>query len=152
MEIKTFRELIDWTRDLHQHLSECLSHCAETHKQERAQMLLEYLAAHEAELAKVVAEFEHQGDGKAMDTRVYDYLNHQPLETHRSCSRPYAEMSFDEISREVFSFHDQIMDLYKTLVSKADIPEAQDLLQALLDMEQHEAMRLARQVGRMDDV
>lgn len=152
MEIKTFRELIDWTRDLHQYLSECLAHCAEEQKQERAQMLLEYLADHEAELAKIISEFEHQADGKAMETRVYDYLNHHPLETHRSCSLPYAEMNFDEISREVFSFHDQIMDLYKTLVSKADIPEAQDLLQALLDMEEHEAMRLARQIGRMDDV
>ncbi|SDW14690.1 ATPase [Marinobacter mobilis] len=152
MEIKTFRELIDWTRDLHQHLSDCLAHCSGEHKQERAQALLQYLADHESELANIVAEFEHQGNHKAMETRVYDYLNHHPLETHRTCSLPYAEMSFEQISHEVFDFHDQIMDLYKTLVSKADIPEAQDLLQALLTMEEHEAMRLARQIGRMDDV
>ncbi len=28
MEIKTFGELIDWTRDLHQNLARCLGHCA----------------------------------------------------------------------------------------------------------------------------
>lgn len=28
MEIKTFGELIDWTRQLYAHLAQCLAHCA----------------------------------------------------------------------------------------------------------------------------
>ena len=152
MDIKTFRELIEWTRDLHAHLADCLSHCATKNEEERARALLDYLAAHEAEMERIVNEFERQGDVKALETRVYDYLSHNPIKTHRTCDEPYARLDFNGICREVFDFHDQIIDLYRTLVGKAEIPEAKELLESLLTMEQNEAMRLARQVGRMDDL
>ena len=70
----------------------------------------------------------------------------------KRCAVRYAKLDFAGISREVFDFHDQIIDLYKTLDGKAEIPEAKELLESLLTMEQNESMRLARQVGRMDDL
>ena len=84
MDIKTFGQLIDWTRDLHSHLASCLSHCATTHEEERARALLDYLAAHESEIERIVNEFERQGDAKALETRVIDYLSHNPIKTHRT--------------------------------------------------------------------
>ena len=72
MEVRTFGDLIDWTRQLHEHLASCLAHCATEHEEERAQMLLNYLAAHEAEMQRVVARFEQQADTKALKTYVYD--------------------------------------------------------------------------------
>ena len=152
MDIKTFRELIEWTRDLHANLARCMSHCATKNEEERARALLDYLATHESEMEHIVNEFERQGDAKALETRVYDYLSHEPIKTHRTCDEPYARLDFNGICREVFDFHDQIIDLYRTLVGKAEIPEAKELLESLLTMEQNEAMRLARQVGRMDDL
>lgn len=152
MDIRTFRELIEWTRDLHANLARCMSHCATKNEEERARALLDYLATHESEMERIVNEFERQGDAKALETRVIDYLSHNPIKTHRTCDEPYAKLDFAGISREVFDFHDQIIDLYKTLVEKAEIPEAKELLESLLTMEQNESMRLARQVGRMDDL
>lgn len=152
MDIRTFRELFEWTRDLHANLARCMSHCATKNEEERARALLDYLATHEAEMERIVNEFERQGDAKALETRVIDYLSHNPIKTHRTCDEPYAKLGFAGISREVFDFHDQIIDLYKTLVGKAEIPEAKELLESLLTMEQNESMRLARQVGRMDDL
>ena len=55
------------------------------------------------------------------------------------------------ICREVFDVHEQILDLYQTLVEKAEIPEARELLQSLLTLGENETKRLARQIGRMDD-
>ena len=152
MDIKTFGELINWTRDLHAHLARCLSHCATKNEEERAQALLDYLATHESEMERIVNEFKSQGDSKALETRVYDYLSHHPIKTHRTCDEPYAQLDFEGICREVFDFHDQIEDLYRTLADKAEIPEAKELLQSLLTMEENEAMRLARQIGRMNDL
>ena len=152
MDIKTFGELINWTRDLHAHLARCLSHCATKNEEERARALLEYLATHESEMERIVNEFKSQGDSKALETRVYDYLSHHPIKTHRTCDEPYAQLDFEGICREVFDFHDQIEDLYRTMADKAEIPEARELLQSLLIMEENEAMRLARQIGRMDDL
>lgn len=152
MDIRTFGELIEWTRDLHQHLARCLKHCASRHEEERARALLEYLSTHEAELACIVDEFERQSDSNTLETRVYDYLKHNPIRTHRTCDEPYAKQDFQGIYREVMDFHEQVMDLYKNLAGRAEIPEAKELLEGLLEMETNESMRLARQIGRMDDV
>ncbi|GHA12763.1 ATPase [Oceanisphaera arctica] len=152
MDVKTFGELIDWTRDLHAHLARCLSHGATHNEEERARALLGYLAAHESEMERIVNEFERQAATKVLDTWVYDYQSHNPIKTHRTCDEPYAKLDFNGICREVFDFHDQIIYLYQTLVGKAAIPEAKELMESLLTMEQNEFQRLVRQVGRMDDL
>ncbi len=152
MEIKTFEDLIDWARQLHHHLSKCLGECSGQNQDERARALLSYLADHEAELERITAEFEKLGDPKALKTRLYDYLNHKPIETHRTCDSHYADLDYQGIVTEIFDFHDQVIELYDTLAGKAEIPEARALLESLRDMEQHEAMRLARQIGRMEDI
>ncbi|WP_148864028.1 ATPase [Marinobacter fonticola] len=152
MEIKTFEDLIDWARQLHAHLSRSLQDSAETNENERASALLTYLSEHESELARITAEFEKQADPKVLKTRLYDFFNHQPIDSRRKSDTHYAQLGFDEIAREIFSFHDELMELYKSLLRKAELREASDLVQELLDMEENESMRLARQVRSMDDV
>ncbi|MCC5856513.1 MAG: hypothetical protein JJU10_12660 [Idiomarina sp.] len=61
-------------------------------------------------------------------------------------------MTAAEINAEVFGFHTQINTFYRTLRDTAVIQGARDLMQALLDMEEHETKRLVRQVGRIDDL
>lgn len=151
MEVRTFEELIEWTRQLHAHLADCLKDCASQHQEERARMLLDYLACHEAELELIVAEFERQADQKALKTRLYDYLAHKPIETHRTCDGHYANLDYEGICKEVFDYHDQAIALYRELARKAEIPEARDLMQSLLEMEEHESMRLAQQVNQGQD-
>ncbi len=152
MEIKTFADLIDWTRQLHAHLARCLKESAGQHPDERAGALLDYISTHESLLEKAVAEYEKQADPKAMHTRLYDYGVHKPIERNRTCDIHYKELDFAGIEKEIFDFHDQVMDLYDSLIGKAEIPEAKALLEDLKALEEHEAMRLARQIGRMDDV
>jgi len=81
------------------------------------------------------------------------------FESHRQnlsecfhCCAPGFQVDFNGICREVFDFHDQIIDLYQTLVGKAEIPEVKELMESLLTMEQNESKRLASQIGRMDDL
>lgn len=154
MDIKTFEDLITWARELHANLSRCLSECSTKNPDERAQALLTYLADHESELARITDEFEKQADPKALKTRVYDYLNneHKRIKAHESCDGHYANLDFDGIEREVFAFHDQLIDLYDSLAGKAEIPEAKELVESMRAMEEHEAMRLASQIGRMNDL
>ncbi|XOZ34383.1 ATPase [Halomonadaceae bacterium KBTZ08] len=152
MEIKTFKDLIDWTRNLHHQTANCLAHCATEHEQERARALLDYLATHEKELEKTVEGFETEGDTGALKTWIYDYLSHKPIETHRTCDAPYTKLDFNSIAGEIFDFHDQVIELYQNLADRAEIPEAREMAENLLALERHEAMRIAREVGRMQDV
>ena len=148
MEIKTFEDLIDWTRQMHRHLARCFHDSAALNKDERASALLDYVASHETLLEKAVQEFENQADPKALKTRLYDYLNHKPIRASADSYTHYASMSFKDIAKEIFQFHDQVMDLYDSLIGKAEIPEAKSLLEDLLALEEHEAMRLSSQINR----
>ena len=152
MEIRTFADLIDWTRQLHSHLAKCLAHCSSNNEEERARLLLDYLAEHENKMEKMVSAFELQAEPKVMKTYIYDYLSHQPIQSHRTCDAPYAQLGFDDICQEVFDYHQQIIELYRDIEARAEIPEARTLLGSLLEMKEHEAMRLTRQTGRMSDI
>jgi len=152
MDIKTFSDLIEWSRKLHEALAGCLSHCAALHDDEHATLLLEYLASHETDMMSMVAGFERQADPKAARTYVYDYVTHDPITAHLVCDDHYAKLNTDAISAEVFAFHQEIISLYRSLIGKAEIPEAAELVQLLLDMEENETKRLVRQVQRMKDV
>ncbi|GGE52689.1 hypothetical protein GCM10011533_01400 [Streptosporangium jomthongense] len=152
MEIKTFEDLIDWTRQLHSHLAKCLHESAGKHNNERASALLDYIARHESLLAEAVAEFEKQADPKVLHTRLYDYLNHKPFTPGQACDARFTTLGFEDIAREIFEFHDQVMDLYDSLIGKAEIEGAKTLLEDLLALEKHEAMQLSSQIGRMRDI
>lgn len=152
MQVKTFADLIDWTRQLHHHLAQSFAKNAAKHHTEKGRFLLDYLAGHEAQLEKMVQAFEQQADPKLLHTYIYDYLSHKPISTLRSNDKSYADLSFDEICKEVFDYHLQIIELYRDLTAKADIPEANATLQSLLKMEEHEVMRMARESGRMYDI
>ncbi|MDZ7851566.1 MAG: ATPase [Halomonas sp.] len=135
VEIRTFGDLIDWTRQLHEHLAHCLSHCANYNEEECAGMLFYYLADYQIEMEYVVCKPENRADPKALNTYVYDYLYHKPNRSHRTFDAPYAALDFNEICREIFDFHDQVTDLYRNLIGKAEIPEARELLESLLEIE-----------------
>ncbi|WP_346897647.1 ATPase [uncultured Roseibium sp.] len=152
MKVEKISDLIDWTRAMHQQLAERFADGSTHHEQEMLKMLLSYLADHETALAKMIDGFERSADTKALNTWVYDYLEHKPIELHRSSDAPFAEMNFDEICKSMFDVHNQAIDLYRELHGRVDIPEAKELLQALLDMEEHETMRLAQQTNRMRDM
>ena len=152
MQIKTLKDLIDWTRHLHGHMAECMAKCATEHEETKARALLDYLATHEAELEKTLEGFEKDGDAKALGTWIYDFLNQKPVETHRTCDLPYTKLDFNGIAHEVFDFHSQVIELYEYLAKRAEVPETTELLDNLLRLERHEAMRLSREVGRMQDV
>ena len=152
MKVATFSDLIVWTREIHHRLAECLADCSTQSEQELAKMLLVYLADHEAALEKIVDGFEKRADPKVLDTWVYDYLQNAPTDPRRASDAPFGEMSFDEICESVFDLHNQVITLYRNLLDRAEIPEARELLSALLKMEEHETMRLAQQINRIKDM
>ncbi|MEM1048678.1 MAG: ATPase [Pseudomonadota bacterium] len=152
MKVQRISDLIDWTRTMHRELGERLADGSTHHEQEMTKLLLSYLADHEATLEKMIDGFEQRADSKALNTWVYDYLGRQPIDLRRSGDAPFAEMDFNDICASVFIAHNQAIDLYRDLLGRADIPEAQELLQALLTIEEHETMRLAQQTNRMRDM
>ncbi|MDO8861325.1 hypothetical protein Q6D67_06390 [Haliea sp. E1-2-M8] len=152
MRIESIETLIDWTREVHFHLAKALAAGQQIQQEERARELLEYLQQQETELGKMVAGFEEQADPKALHTMVYDYEVHSPLEIDRLSDKPYGTMTYDAIAADVFASHQQIQELYRYLLGRSAIPEEQELLEALLGVEEHETMQLSQQINRGRDI
>lgn len=152
MKIERFEDLIEWTRKTHQYLSDCMAHCASENQDTLASALLVYVSNHEKALATTIGKIEQHASDRALHTWIYDYLQHNPVELHTQCTQPYAKMSVEEISRDVFETHNQILDLYRSLERRAEIAAGRELLAELLALEEHETMRMAQQVNRIHEL
>lgn len=152
MEIKTYEELIDWVRNMHGLLASNLEKGADSNSNEQASALLNYLADHERELERITKEFERQAEPNALHTRLYDYLTQSPVRVPDPTDTHFGSLGFDDICREVFAFHDQIVELYNSLAEQTGTTQIHELVQSLKQMEKNEAMRLARQVASSQDM
>ena len=52
----------------------------------------------------------------------------------------------------VGTIHDRIIDLYRYLATHAEVSSSEELLNSLLALEQHEAMRMVRDAEELEDL
>ena len=152
MQIETLKDVLHWTREFHQHLSQCLFHCADKNMEERARMILAYLSDHEKALTKVVSGFETSGDEHALNTYCYEYVAKHPIVRHAHCDAPFAELDATQIMEVIVDQHQQVIELYRYLASRAEIPSAKELMESLQSLEEHEMMRMAQSANRFGDL
>ena len=155
MQITNFTQLIEWTRQLHQHLANALEQGGELHQQARAQLLLESLATLEQRLEQTIKRFETKTKTEALDAYVpylYSAFEQHPIHTQRVYTEPYSSLSIAQISEVLFDVHDQVIDFYQRLFDESQVPEAQELLGSLLELEQEAEKRIATQIDGMQDM
>ena len=152
MQVETLRDVLHWTSEFHQHLSECLKHCADNNEGTRAQMLLKYLSEHEEKLRHVIHEFEVTGNEHALNTWCYEYLNKHPIVQHHDCDAPFSQLSTKEIMQVIIHQHKQVIDLYRYLHERADIPSAEELMETPKSFEEHEMMQMVQSANRLEDL
>lgn len=152
MQIDTFRDIIHWTRAYHQQLAESLKNSSSAHQSERARMLLDYLAEHEAKLSDAIGAFEKSDNLKALNTWVMEYLNKTDIKPQNEVNAPFSSLSTEEIINSVEAEHTKIIELYKFLAGRAVATPAVDLLEELAALEEHEAMRLSRASNTLSDL
>ena len=152
MQIETLKDVLHWTKEFHQHLSQCLSHCADKNTDERARMILSYLSDHEKSLMKIVSRFEASGNEHALNTWCYEYVNKKPIVQHVHCDAPFSDLDAAQIVEVIVDHHQQIIELYRYLASRADIPSAQEMLESLRSLEEHEMMRMVQSANRFGDM
>lgn len=152
MEIETLDDVLSWTKKFHQHLSQCLSHCSSDNDSERSRLLLGYLAEHEKHLTLLLQEIQNTAKSSALMTWCQEYINKHPIDAHEKCHQPFARLTTNEISETIFKLHSDVIELYRFLLAQAGAPSAIELLQQLLDLEEHEAMQMANGTNQLEDL
>lgn len=151
MPNRTLHDMIDWTRNFHQHMHAILSQSAQQTKNERARMLLEYLAEHEHTLAHTIRRFDETASDTASNTWVSDYKEQFPPSEHDHPDRPYASMTTEEIMHAVNEQHLRVIGRYQNLKDFVQ-GAAQDLIEQIVEMEEQEIQRMAQSANRLEDL
>lgn len=151
MQAETFDCLLEWTSELHAMIADRLEQALTAETDQRSRWFMEYVAGHERDIAKTVARYRAQASESAGNTWLYEHIaEHLPPQSRWELS--FIGKSFDEMSQEVFRLHEQLIEVYETLVGRAVIPEAQELMTNMLSLEKGETRRLAEQSGRLQDL
>jgi hypothetical protein len=145
MQVETLSDVLDWTKAIHTNLADCLTHCGEGSERERLKMLLDYLAHHERELSRVLTLTKQHATPAALNTWCYEYFEKYPVKPHEECHAEFRDMDTRQATATLLAVHEKIIGLYRYLHSRAGVTSTREL-------EEHEAMRIARDTGRMEDL
>lgn len=152
MQIETLKDILHWTAEFHEQLSTTLTRSAANNEGERERMLLDFLADHEERLAIVIEKYEKNGDQHALSTWCYEYLDKQNINLKHHTDIPFSQLSVTEIMEVLVDEHQQVIELYRYLASRADISSAKELLDSLVSLEEHEMMLMAHAANRLNDL
>lgn len=151
MRIETLEDIIHACRNQHQMLSDTLKQFTQESGSERARLLFDYLSSHEQHIAQLLRRIEETAEPKALHTWVYEYLTQQ-AEMSQLPTDAFAGKSADDIVSMIFTFHKQASDFYQELKTQDDALSIRDVLDQLIDLEQHEAMQMAQSLNRFHDM
>lgn len=152
MEIETLRDVLQWTEKFHRHLSDSLSAGSDKNTDQRARMVLAYLADHEKVLTQLVNGFEYEGDEHALNIWCYEYVQKHPIVQRVHSEAPFSELDAQQIMEVIVDQHQQVIALYRHLAGKEILPAASELLETLLSLEEHEMMRMMQSANRFSDM
>lgn len=152
MKIETLRDVLEFTQQYHHNLSESMKQCEIESDIARSKLLLSYLSAHEEKLSETIKHYEEDASLNALNTWCYDYLDKHPILPNAKCDQPFSEWSTEEIINEIERIHNDIINLYKHLENVAGTPSAIELIQGLVSLEEHEAMRMTHSTNRLNDL
>ncbi len=148
---ETLREALEWTSKFHGELRDAMQDSSQLVSGERSALLLDYLAKHEHNLARVLAAFKEEGDNHALNTWCREHFEKKPVIEDGLENKCLEALTPDELVEFVASKHSQIIDLYKTLLAKAPIPSMKDLLSQVVQAEEEEIKKMMQGANRLAD-
>jgi uncharacterized protein (DUF305 family) len=114
--------------------------------------MLAYLSEHERKLGNVVHGFETSSDERVLNTWCYEYISKTPIDRHMHCEALFADLDATQLMAVIVEQHQQIIELYRYLAVRAEIPEVKELMEALKSLEEHEMMRMSQSANRFSDM
>lgn len=143
MSYSTVKDIIDYSRSLHEHASNLYEQLRDETQRERVDMMLHLLAQHESTLAEALAQVE---DGLA-DNVLQEWHQFEPgsiSEALADCHEMHPDISVDELVRVALKIDDYMVGLYRQMLSEATSDESRQLFQNLVQLEEREKMRTVR--------
>lgn len=150
MRVETLADVMEWTRSLHEKLADAIERDTGDSTDERLHMLADYLREHERSLARALDQAEHDLQKSVLNTWTYEFFRNTGLKSREEFD--FHNQDVDQLLWAVLEVHENIISLYRELAERAEVNSTRELLENLFSLEEHEAMRMARDAGRMQDL
>ncbi|MCC5886054.1 MAG: hypothetical protein JJT88_06420 [Gammaproteobacteria bacterium] len=152
MKVDTLEHLITWSSAVHTHLAKALDAATAGAGEGPASLFADYAAGHERNMAEQIAAMIGESDPKALQTWVYDWLEHPPPAPEGITRNQDSSIDLDSLGRELFSAHNEIMRLFHQLMARADTAEVEELITRMIDIEEGHTRQMAQQLNRTRDM
>ncbi len=151
MRFQTLRDVIEFSREVHEELAERYEDMSNQSVVERARMLLDYLARHERHLQEALQCFEAEAARSVLDS-WFRFAPVHTLEDVVSEVEMFADMEVDELVAEALKLDDHLIAIYQEAVDKAPNAHVRAVCQSLLDMERTEKVKTVQSALRLQDL
>ena len=143
--------LIDHARDLHAQLSMYYEELGERTEQERVKILLKYLSESEARHEEALEEYERVFASPDVTDTWFQFEPDMMTTDEPFSSTITPDMDIDEVLREVLRFDEQLSELYREIIKRAQFKRIKEVFSNLLQTNEKEMRDLARDFAHMHD-
>lgn len=151
MRFKTIKDIIDFSRHLHQALAQQYAELEQLATSERAQLMLDYLNRHEQHLAEALKDYEAGAAGGIMET----WLQYAPeLDAHELLEQ-VRDMDINNVEVVVataLATDEYLRRIYEEVAQRADLDALRQVARSFQQIESNEQHRLARDALRFSDL
>jgi hypothetical protein len=151
MQVKTIKEVYDWTVLFHTQMAANFYSVKDLFGEHNA-MLVDYYLNYEKKLAEDLAAFKAITEINTLDTYSYEYFTKNPeLITFNDISK---DQQFDEkvIQNYLSEQHQKVIELYEYLLKCSKTENGQEKLQQILQLEKQGIKQMMQSTNRHMDM
>ena len=153
MSFETTKDVLDYVREFHRHLSEFYHNLSNKTERQRVKLLLDYLSGHEKHLEENLARYEEDVSERILNA-WFQYP--PPKEVLNACKCVVIEdkedLSVDSVIEMALQLDDCLIDLYKEMVKSSEFEEVKEVFNNLLAMTKQKKMDLVRDSHELKDM
>ena len=147
MSYKTVRELFDHVGRWQARVEEFCEEVADRSADDRTTALMDYFAAHERELKRILAEYPDSARQGVLDTWI-QHTAEDDVRTFFRTADLNPDQSLEEATATVVEFDERLREMYRTLSESGQVPpRVQAVFQNLLDAQNWQTLRNAWSVS-----
>lgn len=143
MSYSTVKDVLDYSRRLHEHARNLYLQMRDQTQRERVDMMLILLAAHEDTLAQAMSDMQEHTGQKVLN----EWHQFEPGSISDALSNVrelHADLSVDELVQVALHIDDYLIGLYRQMLSETTSADARQVFQSLIQLEEAEKMRTVR--------
>ncbi len=152
MRFKQIEDILNWVAQFHGDLESKYLELKVGAEKERVALLLDYLADHEHNLANAIMKYREDAAPHLLSTWFNQVPEVNYLRKLSALSQHLSGADTMEVVNMAIECHDLLIDMYKSLQAAGDTPSTKALFQSLLEMEEHEKIRMVRDAARLESL